>query len=123
MNDASSRSHLIFSILIETTNNHSGKVTLGKLSLVDLAGSERLKKTKIDATGVEVCMSVFIRGCMCMHVHAYVCVRVCARACVFVCARAHGHAYLLGSVRMFQLIAKTPPFFPPKTTACMFRSI
>jgi hypothetical protein len=53
MNDASSRSHLIFSILIETTNNHSGKVTLGKLSLVDLAGSERLKKTKIDATGVE----------------------------------------------------------------------
>eukprot|EP00667_Euglena_gracilis_P002274 EG_transcript_2274 len=53
MNDSSSRSHLVFSILIESTNTVTGKVITGKLSLVDLAGSERLKKTRIDATGVE----------------------------------------------------------------------
>jgi len=48
------RSHLVFCITMESTNTVTGKVTAGKLSLVDLAGSERLKKTRIDATGVEV---------------------------------------------------------------------
>lgn len=48
MNDTSSRSHLIFSILIDVTNNETNQRTVGKLSLVDLAGSERVKKT--DAT-------------------------------------------------------------------------
>lgn len=52
-------SHLVFSILIESTNTVTGKVITGKLSLVDLAGSERLKKTRIDATGVEVHQSPF----------------------------------------------------------------
>eukprot|EP00850_Spirogloea_muscicola_P016207 SM000130S27094 [mRNA] locus=s130:100733:108576:+ [translate_table: standard] len=45
MNAESSRSHLIMSIVIESTNLQSQAVTRGKLSLVDLAGSERIKKS------------------------------------------------------------------------------
>eukprot|EP00794_Sanderia_malayensis_P009619 gene9619-10602_t len=45
MNAESSRSHLVISIIIESTNLTSGAVTKGKLSLVDLAGSERAAKT------------------------------------------------------------------------------
>eukprot|EP01063_Lacrimia_lanifica_P029542 TRINITY_DN452_c1_g1_i1.p1 TRINITY_DN452_c1_g1~~TRINITY_DN452_c1_g1_i1.p1 ORF type:complete len:947 (+),score=508.19 TRINITY_DN452_c1_g1_i1:1721-4561(+) len=47
MNDASSRSHLVFSVLIETTNLDTRATNTGKLSVVDLAGSERLAKTGI----------------------------------------------------------------------------
>lgn len=46
MNDVSSRSHLVFSVLIEVTNEESGQRSLGKLSLVDLAGSEKMAKTE-----------------------------------------------------------------------------
>lgn len=49
MNDTSSRSHLIFSVLIDVTNNETNQRTVGKLSLVDLAGSERVKKTEATA--------------------------------------------------------------------------
>ena len=49
MNATSSRSHLIFAMLVETQNRLTKKTTVGKLSLVDLAGSERVSKT--DATG------------------------------------------------------------------------
>ena len=49
MNVESSRSHLIFSLVIETTDLQTQAVTRGKLSFVDLAGSERLKKS--GATG------------------------------------------------------------------------
>ena len=49
MNVESSRSHLIFSLIIETTDLQTQTVTKGKLSFVDLAGSERLKKS--GATG------------------------------------------------------------------------
>lgn len=45
MNDTSSRSHLVFSIIIESKNIQTGQKTIGKLSLVDLAGSERAAKT------------------------------------------------------------------------------
>ena len=41
MNEASSRSHLIFSIIIDATNTSTKVRTVGKLSFVDLAGSER----------------------------------------------------------------------------------
>lgn len=51
MNDESSRSHLIFSILIESTNKLNGKKQLGKLSFIDLAGSESSKKTGTDKEG------------------------------------------------------------------------
>jgi len=47
MNATSSRSHSIFTIVIECMEN--GKIRVGKLNLVDLAGSERQSKT--GATG------------------------------------------------------------------------
>ncbi|KAJ4713994.1 Kinesin-like calmodulin-binding protein [Melia azedarach] len=45
MNVESSRSHLILSIVIESTNLQTQSVARGKLSFVDLAGSERVKKS------------------------------------------------------------------------------
>ena len=43
MNLASSRSHAIFSIIIERKNNYTNAITISKINMVDLAGSERLK--------------------------------------------------------------------------------
>ena len=43
MNMASSRSHAIFSIILEGKNNKTDIMTVSKINLVDLAGSERLK--------------------------------------------------------------------------------
>ena len=45
MNAESSRSHSVFSILIENYDMTTKKTSTGKLSLVDLAGSERVGKT------------------------------------------------------------------------------
>ncbi|KAH7519779.1 hypothetical protein FEM48_Zijuj08G0073400 [Ziziphus jujuba var. spinosa] len=45
MNEESSRSHLILSIVIESTNLQTQSIARGKLSFVDLAGSERVKKS------------------------------------------------------------------------------
>ena len=53
MNDSSSRSHLIFSIIVDSTNVNTGVRTIGKLSFVDLAGSEKSSKTGTDAEGQE----------------------------------------------------------------------
>jgi hypothetical protein len=53
MNDSSSRSHLIFSIICDSTNVNTGVRTIGKLSFVDLAGSEKSSKTGTDAEGLE----------------------------------------------------------------------
>ncbi|KAF7278445.1 hypothetical protein GWI33_008407 [Rhynchophorus ferrugineus] len=44
LNDQSSRSHAIFTVLVET-KLEDGSVTVGKMNLVDLAGSERVSKT------------------------------------------------------------------------------
>jgi kinesin family protein 3/17 len=53
MNSQSSRSHSIFSIIIENQEEIIGKISTkaGKLNLVDLAGSERQSKTGV--TGIE----------------------------------------------------------------------
>ena len=51
MNDASSRSHLIFSLIIDTANINTGVRNIGKLSFVDLAGSEKSSKTGVDKQG------------------------------------------------------------------------
>ena len=48
LNEASSRSHLVFAIMTRCTHRQSGKTVSGKLSLVDLAGSERADKTNVD---------------------------------------------------------------------------
>jgi len=53
MNDASSRSHLIFSIMIDTANVNTGVRNVGKLTFVDLAGSEKQSKTGTDKQGQE----------------------------------------------------------------------
>eukprot|EP00026_Physarum_polycephalum_P004067 Phypoly_transcript_04084.p1 GENE.Phypoly_transcript_04084~~Phypoly_transcript_04084.p1 ORF type:complete len:742 (+),score=137.74 Phypoly_transcript_04084:268-2226(+) len=45
MNDLSSRSHLIFSILIKSKNLQTKQHSTGKLSFVDLAGSERAARS------------------------------------------------------------------------------
>ncbi|CAM6012623.1 unnamed protein product [Sphagnum balticum] len=45
MNAESSRSHLILSVIIESTNLQTQVLVRGKLSFVDLAGSERVKKS------------------------------------------------------------------------------
>ena len=70
MNQESSRSHSIFTIVVEmsTTDVDSGKEMLrvGKLNLVDLAGSERQKKTGAkDATlkeGIKINLSLSALG-------------------------------------------------------------
>ena len=48
MNDESSRSHLIFSIIVDSTNVNTNVRTIGKLSFVDLAGSEKSSETGTD---------------------------------------------------------------------------
>lgn len=46
-NDASTRSHCLFMISLETREIGGSKVRRSKLNLVDLAGSERVKKTGV----------------------------------------------------------------------------
>jgi len=53
MNEASSRSHLIFSLIIDSINTNTSVRTIGKLSFVDLAGSEKSSKTGVDKQGQE----------------------------------------------------------------------
>ena len=50
LNKQSSRSHCIFTVLIECRSMLSSdeKYTISKLNLVDLAGSERLAKTNVN---------------------------------------------------------------------------
>lgn len=50
MNKESSRSHCIFTLVIESSiidENGNTMIRKGKLNLVDLAGSERQKKTNV----------------------------------------------------------------------------
>ena len=49
MNEHSSRSHLVFTIVVKGVNKARGETIQSRLNLVDLAGSERLSKT--GATG------------------------------------------------------------------------
>ena len=58
MNADSSRSHLVISIVMESTNKTTGQTIKGKLSLVDLAGSERVGKTGASADQLKEAMSI-----------------------------------------------------------------
>ncbi|KAK4789906.1 hypothetical protein SAY86_017210 [Trapa natans] len=58
MNEESSRSHLILSIVIESTNLQTQSVARGKLSFVDLAGSERLKKSGSSGSQLKEAQSI-----------------------------------------------------------------
>lgn len=43
LNDESSRSHALFTLIVEQEDKQQGQLKVGKLNLVDLAGSERLR--------------------------------------------------------------------------------
>ncbi|KAL9366109.1 hypothetical protein Peur_037308 [Populus x canadensis] len=58
MNEESSRSHLILSIVIESTNLQTQSVARGKLSFVDLAGSERIKKSGSSGSQLKEAQSI-----------------------------------------------------------------
>ncbi|KAL6530939.1 Kinesin-like protein KIN-14E [Orobanche hederae] len=58
MNEQSSRSHLILSIVIESTNLQTQSVARGKLSFVDLAGSERVKKSGSSGSQLKEAQSI-----------------------------------------------------------------
>ncbi|OEH76896.1 kinesin heavy chain-like [Cyclospora cayetanensis] len=47
MNAESSRSHLIFAVIVKIEDLLEEKFTMGKLSLIDLAGSERVSKSGV----------------------------------------------------------------------------
>eukprot|EP00662_Eupelagonemidae_sp_cell21_P009789 gene9789-63045_t len=48
MNAASSRSHLIFTIVVQRPDGREGR-----MALIDLAGSERLKKSEAEGQGAK----------------------------------------------------------------------
>jgi len=58
MNAESSRSHLVFSIMVEAKNKQTGAASIGKLSLVDLAGSERQSKTQAEGDRLKEAKSI-----------------------------------------------------------------
>lgn len=58
MNAASSRSHSIFAIMVETIDSVTKKTITGKMSLVDLAGSERAEKTGAAADRLKEAQSI-----------------------------------------------------------------
>ncbi|CAI5982296.1 unnamed protein product [Closterium sp. NIES-65] len=58
MNAESSRSHLVLSIIMETTDVHTNDVSRGKLSFVDLAGSENAKKSGLEGERLREAQSI-----------------------------------------------------------------
>ncbi|KAJ3679611.1 hypothetical protein LUZ60_017622 [Juncus effusus] len=58
MNNESSRSHLILSIIIESTDLQTQSHARGKLSFVDLAGSERVKKSGVAGNQLKEAQSI-----------------------------------------------------------------
>ena len=59
MNDASSRSHLIFCVEIRCKNIHTDQpATIGKLTFVDLAGSEKASKTGVNEEGAREAVAI-----------------------------------------------------------------
>ncbi|CAA0813431.1 Kinesin-like calmodulin-binding protein [Striga hermonthica] len=58
MNEQSSRSHLILSVVVESTNLQTQSVARGKLSFVDLAGSERVKKSGSSGSQLKEAQSI-----------------------------------------------------------------
>lgn len=58
MNDESSRSHLVFSVIIDSTNISTSVRTIGKISFVDLAGSEKSSKTGTTKEGAAEALAI-----------------------------------------------------------------
>ena len=60
MNDVSSRSHAVFTIILEQMKKYKGKKTFksGKLNMVDLAGSERVKLSGATGKQLDECRRI-----------------------------------------------------------------
>ena len=58
MNDTSSRSHLIFCVIISVSNNESEIKSVGKISFVDLAGSEKVDKSEATTKGLKETIAI-----------------------------------------------------------------
>merc|ERR1719361_2612170 len=58
MNAASSRSHLLLSIIVESTSKETEQVTYGKITLCDLAGSERPKKSEVSGDALKEAIEI-----------------------------------------------------------------
>lgn len=58
LNIGSSRSHLLFTLKIESVNRETGTRQQGKLLLVDLAGSERVKKSEVKGDGLKEAIEI-----------------------------------------------------------------
>lgn len=58
MNAASSRSHLLFSIIIEATEKETSQYMYGKITLCDLAGSERPKKSEVTGDALKEAIEI-----------------------------------------------------------------
>ena len=50
VNETSSRSHMIFAVMIEMTSIDETKCSVGKLTCIDLAGSESLAEIGVNPT-------------------------------------------------------------------------
>ena len=58
MNATSSRSHLVFALVIKAHNTQTRRTAMGKISLNDLAGSERVGKTGATADRLREATSI-----------------------------------------------------------------
>jgi len=58
MNSASSRSHLMLSVIIECEVKEPAQVVYGKITLCDLAGSERPKKSEVSGDGLKEAIEI-----------------------------------------------------------------
>lgn len=76
MNDASTRSHCIFILMIECRKPNSDVKTVSRIHLVDLSGSERIGKTGVtgklqhEALGINASLSFLELVIICLNKRA-----------------------------------------------------
>jgi len=58
MNQESSRSHLILTVMSEGENKMTGECFSGKLNLIDLAGSERINKSEVEGIALKEAQNI-----------------------------------------------------------------